>query len=158
MLVCHYYRSVFIFYTDHGKSTQPGYSSCQWLMSSIPEEDEADWHTDVRKFITAKQFETISLHSLSQNLRINDFRWLHEDIGSGQRVVPGEMKKRKELVLSLIHWIFECFLVPLIKVSTESVWYDIRQQRIIEFILCHWNGDDQIRDSVLLSEGLEQGR
>ncbi|OXH32063.1 telomerase reverse transcriptase [Cryptococcus neoformans] len=72
---------------------------------------------NVRKFITAKQFETISLHSLSQNLRINDFRWLHEDIGSGQRVVPGEMKKRKELVLSLIHWIFECFLVPLIKNS-----------------------------------------
>lgn len=72
---------------------------------------------NVRRFITAKQFETISLHSLSQDLRINDFRWLHENIGSGQRVSPGEMKKRKELVLSLIHWIFECFLVPLIKNS-----------------------------------------
>lgn len=90
-------------------------------MSSIPEEDEADWYPDVRRFITAKQFETISLHSLSQDLRINDFRWLHENIGSGQRVSPGEMKKRKELVLSLIHWIFECFLVPLIKVSTKRI-------------------------------------
>ncbi|KAL0249996.1 hypothetical protein I308_103299 [Cryptococcus tetragattii IND107] len=72
---------------------------------------------NVRRFITAKQFETTSLHSLSQNLRINDFRWLHGNNRSGQRVAPGEMKKRKELVLDLIHWIFECFLIPLIKNS-----------------------------------------
>ncbi|WVQ89519.1 hypothetical protein IAS59_003281 [Cryptococcus gattii] len=72
---------------------------------------------NVRRFITAKQFETTSLHSLNQNLRINDFRWLHGNNRSGQRVAPGEMKKRKELVLDLIHWIFECFLIPLIKNS-----------------------------------------
>nr|KIR46837.1 telomerase reverse transcriptase [Cryptococcus bacillisporus CA1280] len=97
MLVRHHYCSLFIFYTNHGKPTQPGYASCQ--------------------FITAKQFETTSLHSLSQKLRINDFRWLHGNNRSGQRVAPGEMKKRKELVLDLIHWIFECFLIPLIKNS-----------------------------------------
>ncbi|KIR60061.1 telomerase reverse transcriptase [Cryptococcus bacillisporus CA1873] len=97
MLVRHHYCSLFIFYTNHGKPTQPGYASCL--------------------FITAKQFETTSLHSLSQKLRINDFRWLHGNNRSGQRVAPGEMKKRKELVLDLIHWIFECFLIPLIKNS-----------------------------------------
>ncbi|KIY34721.1 telomerase reverse transcriptase [Cryptococcus gattii E566] len=97
MLVRHHYCSLFIFYANHGKPTQPGYASCQ--------------------FITAKQFETTSLHSLNQNLRINDFRWLHGNNRSGQRVAPGEMKKRKELVLDLIHWIFECFLIPLIKNS-----------------------------------------
>lgn len=121
MLVCHRYCSLFIFYANHGKPTQPGYASCQWLISSVPEQNEADWSPDVRRFITAKQFETTSLHSLSQNLRVNDFRWLHGNNRSGQRVAPGEMKKRKELVLDLIHWIFECFLIPLIKVSTEGI-------------------------------------
>jgi hypothetical protein len=69
---------------------------------------------DARQFITAKQHENISLHSLVQGISINDITWLA--IPGSPRPNPQEAAKRRKLVEDLITWIFEGYLIPLLRV------------------------------------------
>ncbi|WVQ79296.1 hypothetical protein IAT38_001393 [Cryptococcus sp. DSM 104549] len=68
-----------------------------------------------RRFIKAKQHEPITLHSLLQGLRVNDFEWLAPPAQEGQRAPQGEMKMRAGLVQDLVKWLFDDFLVPLLQ-------------------------------------------
>nr|ODN91106.1 hypothetical protein L203_01308 [Cryptococcus depauperatus CBS 7841] len=70
---------------------------------------------DIRRFIKAKQFETINLHSALQNIQVTEFRWLKIIGEERQRVSQAEMDKRTRLVHNLIQWIFDGFLIPLLK-------------------------------------------
>jgi len=70
--------------------------------------------SDVRQFITAKQHENISLHSLVQGIAINDITWLA--IPGASRPNPQEAAKRRKLIEDLITWIFEGYLIPLLRV------------------------------------------
>ena len=75
-------------------------------------------YADTRHFIRAKQYEPTNLHSLVQKMRINDFRWL--SLAESKRVPPQEMEKRRNLVQELVTWIFDGYLVPLLKVTFMS--------------------------------------
>ncbi|WVN86882.1 uncharacterized protein L203_102056 [Cryptococcus depauperatus CBS 7841] len=70
---------------------------------------------NIRRFIKAKQFETINLHSALQNIQVTEFRWLKIIGEERQRVSQAEMDKRTRLVHNLIQWIFDGFLIPLLK-------------------------------------------
>ena len=70
--------------------------------------------SDARQFITAKQHENISLHALVQGIAINDITWLV--IPGSPRPNPQEAAKRRKLVEDLITWIFEGYLIPLLRV------------------------------------------
>jgi len=70
--------------------------------------------SDARQFITAKQHENISLHSLVQGIAINDITWLV--IPGFPRPNPQEATKRRKLIEDLIIWIFEGYLIPLLRV------------------------------------------
>jgi len=70
--------------------------------------------SDTRHFVRAKQFEPINLHSLTQGLRIDDINWLALDAAT--RVSSQETQKRRSLGLQLIAWIFNDYLIPLLKV------------------------------------------
>nr|XP_031859765.1 uncharacterized protein CI109_004837 [Kwoniella shandongensis]KAA5526837.1 hypothetical protein CI109_004837 [Kwoniella shandongensis] len=70
-------------------------------------------YAHVRRFIRAKQYEPISLHSIMQGINITDFEWLIID--KEQRMTQSEMTKRRQLVEDLIKWLFDDLLVPLLK-------------------------------------------
>jgi telomerase reverse transcriptase len=63
-----------------------------------------------------KQHEPVSIHVLLQNIRVNDFSWLC--VSQSSRVPPQELDKRRRLVEELIHWMFEQFIMPLLKVNS----------------------------------------
>jgi len=65
--------------------------------------------------VQSKMYEPLSVHTLVQGLRINDFTWLA--LGVGPRVPPQEATKRRQLVGEFMYWLFEQFLIPLLRVS-----------------------------------------
>ncbi|WWC92913.1 uncharacterized protein L201_007875 [Kwoniella dendrophila CBS 6074] len=71
--------------------------------------------THIRRFVRMKQYEPVNLHSLVQGVRSKDFEWLtiHSDIK--QRVNVTEAEKRSSLAADLVLWIFEGFLIPLLR-------------------------------------------
>jgi telomerase reverse transcriptase len=76
--------------------------------------------SDVRHFITAKQHENVSIHALVQGIAINDITWLA--VPNVSRPNPQEASKRRKLVEELVTWLFEGYLVPLLRVGPSFPW------------------------------------
>ncbi|KAK8849571.1 hypothetical protein IAR55_004906 [Kwoniella newhampshirensis] len=66
-----------------------------------------------RRFVQVKQYEPVSLHSLLDGIAISDFDWL--GYGGDQRATQSEMTMRRQLVEDFVKWLFDDFLVPLLK-------------------------------------------
>ncbi|WWC73585.1 uncharacterized protein I206_107557 [Kwoniella pini CBS 10737] len=69
----------------------------------------------VKRFVKAKQFEPINLHSLLQGIQINEFQWNRIDPHDNQRISVSEATKRTRVVEDFIEWIFSSFLIPLLR-------------------------------------------
>lgn len=63
-------------------------------------------------------FEPISLHTVMQDMRVNDMVWLC--VGE-RRVSPQEASKRRQLAEAFILWLFDDAIIPLLRVSSEGL-------------------------------------
>lgn len=52
-----------------------------------------------------------------QGVRANDLTWLC--VEQQQRVPASEATKRRELATQFIHWLFDCYIIPLLQVSLQ---------------------------------------
>ncbi|CAB5208554.1 unnamed protein product [Rhizophagus irregularis] len=64
----------------------------------------------IRVFIEKRHFEEVSLHEVLQNFKIKKCQWL-----KGKKNL--ETSKCTEMLCELIWWIFECFVIPLLKLN-----------------------------------------
>lgn len=69
---------------------------------------------DARRLVTAKQFEPINLHSILEDVKTADFDWVQL---SGIRPNQAESRIQRTLVERCLHWLFEEYLIPLLKVT-----------------------------------------
>ena len=68
-------------------------------------------------FIHLRRFESLSLHAVLQGFAIADCRWLEpENFKMGERVSAADALKRTEILHEFIYWLFDSFLIPLLKV------------------------------------------
>jgi hypothetical protein len=71
--------------------------------------------TDVKKFISCRRYETLSLHQILEGFVVSDCDWLMPD--SEQRRVPvTDSLKRREMLEEFLFWYFDSFVLPLLKV------------------------------------------
>lgn len=73
-------------------------------------------------FIKLRRFETLSLHTVVQGIKVTAINWLAPP-GSPNIVSQTELKVRKDLLNELLYYIFDSLLIPLIRSNfyvTES--------------------------------------
>ncbi|UZJ56496.1 hypothetical protein CBS101457_005816 [Exobasidium rhododendri] len=80
---------------------------------------------NVDKFVRLRRYETLSLHQLCQGFRVLDCHWLlpRNKRAQSQRPTQVEMKKRLSLLHELLYYLFDSFLIPLLRTNfyaTES--------------------------------------
>jgi hypothetical protein len=92
----------------------------QVLLGRMSSTLKAELISDVRHFITAKQHENVSIHALLQGIAINDIAWLA--VPNVSRPNPQEALKRRKLVEELVTWLFEGYLIPLLRVGPSCHW------------------------------------
>nr|XP_019043423.1 hypothetical protein I302_08000 [Kwoniella bestiolae CBS 10118]OCF22353.1 hypothetical protein I302_08000 [Kwoniella bestiolae CBS 10118] len=68
-----------------------------------------------RRFVKAKQYEPVNLHTLIQGVQINHFQWVIIDPNNTQRLNVSEAEKRRSLVVDFVRWVFSDFLIPLLR-------------------------------------------
>ncbi|OBZ72156.1 Telomerase reverse transcriptase [Grifola frondosa] len=80
----------------------------------------------VKSFISARRFETVTLHAILQGFSTSECEWLALN-GAGslkqRRVSVSDSLKRRELLEEFLFWYFDSFLLPLLKSTfyvTES--------------------------------------
>ncbi|KND89489.1 Telomerase reverse transcriptase [Tolypocladium ophioglossoides CBS 100239] len=107
---------------------------CQAVLSKIiPDELWGDGDTmchnkttflhKVDHFIKLRQFESMTLHEISQGLKVADLAWLRPPGQEGQRLSRTDLNKRHEIFHEFLYYIFDSLLIPLIRSNfyvTES--------------------------------------
>jgi telomerase reverse transcriptase len=72
----------------------------------------------VTVFLRQRRHETCTLHSLLQGFKVMDCAWLAPaGFVPGARVTEGDARKRRELLAEFLWWLFDGFLIPLLKVG-----------------------------------------
>ncbi|WVR08145.1 hypothetical protein IAU60_005191 [Kwoniella sp. DSM 27419] len=67
----------------------------------------------VRRFVKAKQYETVTLHAVIQGIQVLDIPWL--DITSSGHITATDAHKRVRLAQQFFRWVFDGFLIPLLR-------------------------------------------
>lgn len=87
-------------------------------------------YPEVETFITLRRFESLSLHSVLQGFSLAECTWLESDnFKQGDRVSAPDSAKRTEILHEFIYWIFDSFLIPLLKVRTRFSDFRGREDR-----------------------------
>lgn len=107
--------------------------------------------TDARTLVRANMFEPLDVHALMQGLHVNDVAWLAA--GEGRRVPPQEASKRRELVQQFVFWLFEEFLLPLLRVGPSPLAASAFSPPVL--VLHHRGRRHALRDGVLRSRQLD---
>ena len=73
---------------------------------------------DVKRFVSGRRYEVMTLHGVMQGLSTSECDWLLPQRKPGQQYHHNavESLKRRELLEEFIFWYFDQFLIPLLKV------------------------------------------
>jgi telomerase reverse transcriptase len=72
--------------------------------------------TNIDRFVRMRRHETLSLHEVQQNLKLNCIPWLcPPGVPVNAKVSQTDRDKRLELLLELLYYLFDSFLIPLIR-------------------------------------------
>lgn len=78
--------------------------------------------SEVDIFIGLRRFESLSLHAVLQGFAISECTWLEpENFKTGERVSASDAAKRREILYESLYWLFDSFLIPLLKVRNGAL-------------------------------------
>lgn len=83
--------------------------------------DSPTIRTGIRKIVLGKRYETFSMHHMLQGIAPDQVPWLSSSPEASSRINASENVKRRQLVEELLFWLYDGFLIPLIRVRHESV-------------------------------------
>ncbi|KAG7420896.1 Telomerase reverse transcriptase [Fusarium oxysporum f. sp. rapae] len=69
----------------------------------------------VDSFIRLRRFETMSLHEITQNMKIAKISWLQSPVLGDQKPSKTDTAKRLEIFNEFIYFVFDSLLIPLIR-------------------------------------------
>ncbi|KJX95147.1 telomerase reverse transcriptase like protein [Zymoseptoria brevis] len=73
-------------------------------------------HGSIDNFIKLRRYESLALHDILQRIKVTDVEWLSPPgIDATHKLCPSDYAKRKELMAELLYYLFDSFLVPLIR-------------------------------------------
>ncbi|GAB7359408.1 hypothetical protein MBLNU230_g6057t1 [Neophaeotheca triangularis] len=70
----------------------------------------------VHQFVKYRRYETTSLHAVLQDIKVNKINWCApENASSKDNISKSDLSKRHELISELLYFLFDSFLIPLIR-------------------------------------------
>lgn len=73
-------------------------------------------HHNIDLFVRMRRYESISLHDVLQNMNLSKIDWLAPPgLDKSSRLSATDFAKRKELMAELLYYLFDSFLIPLIR-------------------------------------------
>jgi telomerase reverse transcriptase len=71
---------------------------------------------NVDRFIRIRRYESLSLHDVLQDMKLHDVAWLSpSNCDTSAKMSETDFAKRKELMAELLYYLFDSFLIPLIR-------------------------------------------
>ncbi|KAI9814856.1 MAG: hypothetical protein M1832_005658 [Thelocarpon impressellum] len=88
----------------------------------------------VDRFIKLRRYESLSLHAVLQGFKITSLSWLMpENHDSGARLARTDVLKRWEIFSEFIYYLFDSFLIPLIRSNFHVTESSVHRNRLFYF-------------------------
>ncbi|RGP65641.1 telomerase reverse transcriptase [Fusarium longipes] len=86
-----------------------------WGDGDVREHNKSTLMRKVDHFIRLRRFETMSLHEITQDLKITEIPWLQPHNSPGQKPSRTDTEKRLEIFHEFLYFVFDSLLIPLIR-------------------------------------------
>ena len=70
---------------------------------------------NIDTFIRLRRYESLSLHDVMQGMRVGEIEWLADGTAVGSKMSRTDFAKRTVLLGELLYYLFDSFLIPLIR-------------------------------------------
>ncbi|KAI4928873.1 hypothetical protein J4E85_005495 [Alternaria conjuncta] len=88
----------------------------------------------VDQFVDIRRFESLNLHQVTQNIQITNIAWLRPPSQDDDtKVSKSDMDKRTEIFLEFVYWLFDSFLVPLVRTNFHVTESNAHRNRLFYF-------------------------
>ena len=87
-----------------------------WGAGAVRIHNETMIMRNIDRFVRLRRYESLSLHDVLQSIKVDDVAWLKPKNGSkANRLSATDFAKRKDLIAELLYYLFDSFLIPLIR-------------------------------------------
>lgn len=87
-----------------------------WGIGDAGRQNRKQVMRSIDTFVRLRRYESLSLHDVLQGIRIQGIQWLApESLQRQGRLSKSDLVKRQELMAELLYYLFDSFLVPLIR-------------------------------------------
>ncbi|KAL9578805.1 MAG: hypothetical protein Q9212_005488, partial [Teloschistes hypoglaucus] len=88
----------------------------------------------INQFIRLRRFESLTLHAICQDLKISSMAWLAPPhLGEANHISSSDLGKRKEILHEFLYYLFDSFLIPLIRSNFYVTESNLHKNRIFYF-------------------------
>ncbi|KAI4225667.1 MAG: hypothetical protein L6R36_003747 [Xanthoria steineri] len=88
----------------------------------------------VDQFIGLRRFESLTLHAVSQDLKISSITWLSPStIPTRGHISSSDLHKRREIFLEFLYYLFDSILIPLVRSNFHVTESNLHKNRIFYF-------------------------
>lgn len=87
-----------------------------WGKADIGSENLRIVHRNIDMFVKLRRYETMTLHDVLQDMRLKSIDWLvPPGLDKADHLSATDVAKRKELMAELLYYLFDSFLIPLVR-------------------------------------------
>ena len=105
-----------------------------WGSTSVQTHNLQVLNRNIDRFIRLRRYEGMSLHDVLEEMKITEVGWLAPTkISPGLRLSRTDFTKRKELLCELFYYIFDSFLIPLIRGHFHVTESNVHRNRLFFF-------------------------
>ncbi|KAE9994719.1 hypothetical protein Vi05172_g10512 [Venturia inaequalis] len=85
------------------------------------------------QFLRARKFETLSLDEIMSTLKVSAMPWLAPPQTADQKMSISDFEKRKELLAEFVYYLFDSFLMPLVRSNFHITESGVHRNRLFYF-------------------------
>ncbi|KAL6709686.1 Telomerase reverse transcriptase [Coniothyrium glycines] len=88
----------------------------------------------IDQFVHLRKFESLTLHQVTQGIQITQVTWLHlPGIDETNKLSRTDLTKRQEIFLEFVYWLFDSFLIPLIRSNFHVTESNVHKHKLFYF-------------------------
>lgn len=114
-------------------------------------------YQNIDRFVRLRRFESMSLHDILHGMRLHDVSWLRPPkMVAEHSLSQTDYTKRRELMAELLYYLFDSFLMPLIRAHFHVTESNIHRNQLFYFRHDVWKAISEPALNELKSAMLEE--
>ncbi|KAK4500419.1 hypothetical protein PRZ48_008608 [Zasmidium cellare] len=114
-------------------------------------------YQNIDRFVRLRRYESMSLHDVLQGMRLHDIGWLRSPkLDAGHSLSKTDYDKRKELMVELLYYLFDSFLIPLIRGHFHVTESNVHRNQLFYFRQDIWKQMSEPALNELKNDMLEE--